>query len=103
MIKHIILWKIKEEFTEEEKGAIRENAKRELEALMGKIDGLVKMSVEIRPLSSSNADLMLDSVLRDAEALASYQKNPLHIAVADTFVRPFMCQRLCLDCPKDEQ
>ncbi len=102
MIKHIILWKIKEEYSEEEKRMIRENAKRELEALMGRIDGLIKMSVEIRPLASSNADLMLDSELRDTEALSSYQKNPLHIAVADTFIRPFMCQRLCLDCPKGE-
>ena len=102
MIKHIILWKIKEEYTEEEKQVIRQNAKRELEGLVGKIDGLLTVSVEIRPLPSSNADLMLYSELTDAEALAAYQKNPHHQAVANKFVRPFMCQRLCLDCPKDE-
>jgi len=102
MIKHIILWKIKEEYSEEEKCMIRQNAKRELEGLVGKIEGLLMVSVETRPLPSSNADLMLYSELNDAEALAAYQKNPHHQAVANTFVRPFMCQRLCLDCPKDE-
>ncbi len=102
MIKHIILWKIKEEYIEEEKQVIRQNAKRELEGLAGKIEGLLTVSVEARPLTSSNADLMLYSEFRDVEALAAYQKNPLHQAVANTFVRPFMCQRLCLDCPKDE-
>jgi len=102
MIKHIILWKIKEEFSEEEKAAIRLNAKRELEGLVGRIDGLVTVRVETRPLASSNADLMLYSELTDEKALAAYQKNPLHNAVADRFVRPFMCHRLCLDCPHDD-
>ncbi|MBQ4064599.1 MAG: Dabb family protein [Clostridia bacterium] len=99
MIQHIILWKIKEEFSSEEKAVIRENAKLELEGLLGRIEGLEKVWVETRRLASSNADMMLYTEFSDREALEGYQRHPLHNAVADAFVRPFVCQRLCLDVP----
>ncbi len=102
MIQHIILWKIKDEYSDEDKETIRTNAKQALEGLRGRIDGLIAVKVETRRLPSSNADLMLYTEMRDEAALAAYQKNPLHNAVADEFVRPFMCQRLCLDCPCEE-
>ena len=97
MIKHRILWKIKEEFRSERKREICQRAKEQLEGLVGQIDGLIDLAVEVNPLPSSNADLMLDSTLRDEEALAAYQRNPLHNAVANQFVRPYVCERLCLD------
>ena len=40
---------------------------------------------------------MLDSELESEEALKAYQKNPAHVHVADTFVRPFMQVRMCMD------
>jgi len=59
MVRHIILWKIKEEVKDPE--AAKAAMKRELEALMGKIDGLLEMEVITRPLPSCNADVMLKS------------------------------------------
>lgn len=97
MVKHIILWKMKDSLNEGEKAKVKEDAKRELEGLVGKIDGLRVIRVEIKSLSSSNADLMLYSEFDDEASLHSYAVNPLHNAVADTYVRPFMAQRLCLD------
>ena len=46
---------------------------------------------------SSGADVMLDSTLASADALQSYAVHPAHVAVADTFIRPFTEVRLCLD------
>lgn len=97
MVKHIILWKFKPEFSESEKAKIKENAKRELENLVGKVPGLIAIKLNINGLNSSNADMMLVSTLESAEALKEYQKHPDHIAAADNFVRPFTEQRLCLD------
>lgn len=97
MVKHIILWKLKEGYSAEEVKGIKENAKRELEGLVGKIDGLEKLTLEISGLPSSTADMMLNSEFVSAEALAGYSKNPIHCAVADTFVRPYTALRLCLD------
>lgn len=99
MIRHIILWKLRETLTAEEKEAICRNAKEALEGMVGKIEGLLTIKVEIQALPSSNADMMLYSELASENALAAYQKHPVHVAVADTYVRPFISQRLCLDCP----
>ena len=86
MIKHIILWKLKETLSEEEKAEARAEAKRRLEALNGKIDGMIDLKVITDRLPSSNADMMLDSTFETEEALAGYQVNPLHVEAA-TYVR----------------
>ena len=96
MVKHIILWKLKETLTEEEKTAARAEAKRRLENLNGKIDGMISLKVVTDRLPSSNADMMLDSEFETVEALAGYQVNPLHVEAA-TFVRSVVEARLCLD------
>lgn len=96
MVKHIILWKLKESLTEEEKTAARAEAKRRLEALNGKIDGMISLTVITDRLPSSNADMMLDSEFETVEALAGYQTNPLHVEAA-TYVRSVVEARLCLD------
>ena len=84
------------EFSESEKKQIKINAKENLEALKGKIPGLIDIKLNITGLASSNADMMLDSAFTDADALAAYQTNPLHVEAA-TFVRSIVAQRLCLD------
>lgn len=96
MIKHIILWKLKETLTDDEKAAARAEAKRRLEALNGKIDGMINLTVVTDRLPSSNADMMLDSTFETEEALAGYQVNPLHVEAA-TYVRSVVEARLCLD------
>ena len=96
MVKHIILWKLKESLTEEEKTAARAEAKCRLEALNGRIDGMISLKVVTDRLPSSNADMMLDSEFETVEALAGYQTNPLHLEAAG-FVRSVVEARLCLD------
>ena len=97
MVKHLILWKLKDELTAEEKQRIKQEIKTGLEGLLGKIPGLVEIKVQIEGLESSNADLMLDSVFTDEEALKGYSVHPAHVEVANTKVRPCTQIRLCLD------
>lgn len=97
MVKHIIIWTLKEELTNEEKTKIKAEAKCALEALSGNIEGLIDIKLITDLLPSSNGEMMLDSTFESTEALAHYQKHPLHVAAADTFVRPFTAQRLCID------
>lgn len=96
MVKHIILWKLKESLSDEEKTAACAEAKRRLENLNGKIDGMISLKVVTDRLPSSNADMMLDSEFETEEALAGYQVNPLHVEAA-TYVRSVVEARLCLD------
>ena len=77
MVKHIILWTLNPELSEEEKKAVKAGIKGRL--------------------ASSNADVMLDSTLESEEALKGYAKHPEHLAVANGKVRPYTVQRSCLD------
>lgn len=97
MVRHVILWKIKEEKSAEEKAQIKAGVKKGLEGLAGQIPGLLDIKVQADSLESSNADLMLDSSFTDEEALKAYAVHPAHVEVADTYVRPFMEVRMCLD------
>lgn len=97
MVKHIILWTLKE-MSQEEKAVVKAGIKEGLESLAGKIPGLldIKVITDGR-LESSTADLMLDSTFESFDALKAYSKHPEHVKVADEKVRPFTASRSCLD------
>ena len=97
MVKHIILWTLKDEYTKEQKESIKLGIKEGLEGLAGKIPGLIDIKVQIECLASSNAEVMLDSTFTDEAALKGYAVHPLHVEVADTKVRPYTATRSCLD------
>lgn len=97
MVKHIILWKLKEEVAGEAKEKVLREMKENLEALVGKVPGLTELRIVTAPLASSNADVMLDSTLESEDALKGYQSHPDHVAVANTYVRPYTEVRLCMD------
>ncbi len=97
MVKHIILWKLKEEFSEPEKAEIKAGIKAGLEGLAGQIPGLVEIKVNTEGLASSNMDLMLDSTFEDEGSLKAYAVHPAHVKVADENVRPYTAVRSCLD------
>ena len=97
MVRHIILWKLKEEYSGAEIDKIKTGIKDGLEGLAGQIPGLIEIKVHTSPLPSSNCDLMLESSFESEEALKAYSVHPAHVAVADSKVRPFVQTRLCLN------
>ena len=97
MVKHVILWTLKDQYSGAQMEAIKAGIKEGLEGLKGQIPGLVDIKVYTNGLSSSNTDLMLDSTFENEEALKNYATHPAHVAVADNKVRPFTASRNCLD------
>ena len=97
MVKHIILWTLKGSLTAQEKESVKTVIKDGLEALKGKIPGLLEIKVYKDGLASSSADLMLDSSFESLNALKLYASHPEHVAVADSKVRPYTAIRSCLD------
>ena len=97
MVKHIILWQLKDELTAEEKKEVKKGIKEGLEGLAGKIPGLTEIKVQTEGLATSNAEVMLDSTFVDEASLKGYATHPEHVAVADGKVRPYTKTRLCLD------
>ena len=79
MIKHIVMWKLKDEAL----GATAaENAKRlkeRLEALKGVVDGVIELEVGINTNPSEAAfDVVLYSVFETMDALEAYRTHPEH-------------------------
>ena len=97
MVKHIILWTLKDTLSEEEKRNVKVGIKEGLEGLAGRIPGMLQIRVQTEKLGSSNADLMLDSSFESEEALKGYAVHPAHVKVADEKVRPYTAVRSCLD------
>ena len=97
MVKHIILWQLKDELSADEKLKVKAEIKAGLEGLAGQIPGLIDIRVQTECLESSNADVMLDSSFEDEASLKGYAVHPAHVAVADGVVRPNTKTRVCMD------
>lgn len=97
MVKHIVFWTLKEAAGGKSKEDNALEIKRRLEALNGKIPGLITMEVGIDfSRSEASADAVLYSEFEDREALGAYQNHPEHIAVRE-FVGRVRSQRFLVD------
>ena len=79
MVKHVILWTLKDSLSPEEKAAVKNGIKEGLEGLAGRIPGLMEIKVYTEG------------------ALKGYAVHPEHVAVADGKVRPYTASRVCMD------
>ena len=95
MVKHMIIWKLKDEIEDKKTRALE--IKVALEGLVGKIDGLLEMKILTEGFDSSSGDIMMDSTFTSNDALKSYQVSPLHQKIANGLVRPSVQSRLSFD------
>ena len=83
MIKHIVMWKIKDSHNGESKSEIIEHVKNILEELKSKISEIIEIEVGLNFNPSEAAyDVVLYSTFNSREDLEIYQKHPDHLAVA---------------------
>ena len=97
MVNHIVMWNFKPEVPETEKETIKKTLEENLKSLVGKVPGLLTVEFVSNPLSSSTHDIALVTTLEKAEDVAVYGAHPEHVRVADTYVRPYVKDRACLD------
>lgn len=96
VVKHLVQWKLKGSLSPQEKATACAEIKRRLEALNGRIPGLLSLSVTYPLLGASTGDLLLDSTFTNEEALSGYQAHPLHLEAA-AYVRAQVEGRSCAD------
>lgn len=96
MVKHIVMWKLDDKFTDDEKKEIAETFKSNLEALSGLMSGVINIEVVITPLASSNVDIMLISEFDKVTTLDAYQVHPKHVEVA-SYLKGKVVSRNCMD------
>lgn len=93
MIKHIVMWKLKDDNKAENAAKVKEV----LEGLAGKIDGLTLIEVGIDfSATGVSGDIVLYSEFTTRAALDAYQVHPAHQEAA-AFVRSVVSDRLMVD------
>ncbi|EGT3616974.1 Dabb family protein [Clostridium perfringens] len=97
MIKHIVMWKLKDEAEGNSKAENAKIIKDSLEDLQGKFKEIVSLEVGIDVNKSEQAyDIVLYSTFNSLEDLDSYQKNPDHVK-AGSFVKKVASSRVVVD------
>lgn len=93
MIKHIVMWKFKDEATEADKLEM----KRQLEALKGVVPTLVDIEVGLNFSPCDPAkDMVLTTEFQTQDDLKAYASHPEHQKVV-AFVKPFVAERAVVD------
>lgn len=95
MVKHIVMWKLKEFAAGADKKANAIQMKKKLEALQGVVPGAYKMEVGLN-YNPAGFDVVLYSEFNDHDALEGYQIHPEHIRVQE-FVREVVSERASAD------
>ena len=91
MVKHIVLYTLKEGVDKKEAVSV---VKAQLEPLVGVIPGLVHM--EIRQAYHGGMDYALYSEFESKDALENYADHPAHLAAKEKFTH-YLATRVCAD------
>ena len=84
MIKHIVMWKIKDSHEGREKQALMNELKQQLENLRAEIPEIGSLEVGLNVSERPSAfDVVLYSEFADQAALGTYRDHPKHIQVAE--------------------
>lgn len=97
MIKHIVMWRLKDQAEGASKSENLQKMKAMLEALKGKISEIIQIEVGMNQLESPAAyDVVLYSEFASFEALNAYQIHPEHEKCKD-FIGKIACDRAVVD------
>lgn len=84
MIKHVVMWKLKDNAEGRSKIENLEYIKKELEVLKGEINEIKNIEVGINIVDDPGAyDLVLYSEFNSQKDLDIYQKHPSHVKIAE--------------------
>jgi hypothetical protein len=97
MVKHLVLWNLKDSALGDTKKNNALQIKEKLEALNGLIPGLLHLEVGLDfTEGTGNADVALYAELASPEALVAYQQHPAHLQVLP-FIKAVTSSRVAVD------
>lgn len=97
MIKHIVMWKLKDQAEGADKAANAREMKRRLDECANVVPGILKFEVMLaQPRLEATYDVVLYSEFDSREALAAYASHPTHKAVIP-FIGAIRSERQCMD------
>lgn len=97
MLKHIVMWVLKDEAEGATKAENAQKMKDMLEGLVGKVPGPVELEVGINiDPEGGVSDVALYTIFKDVEGLKGYAVHPEHLKVVD-FIKKVAAERRCVD------
>jgi heme-degrading monooxygenase HmoA len=97
MIKHIVMWKLKDQAEGAGRAANAAKMKALLDGCRDVVPGIVEFEVALaQPGLEATYDVVLYSVFADKAALDAYQDHPRHVAVKP-FIGAVRLERQCMD------
>ncbi len=96
MTNHIVLFKLKEELSAEQRAEIIAKFKRDIEALPATIDFIRSIRVDANVNPEESWHICLSSTFDSLEDVRRYAVHPDHVAVA-AYIKPFVAGRACTD------
>jgi heme-degrading monooxygenase HmoA len=97
MIKHIVMWKLKEEAEGADRATNAREMKRRLDDCASIVPGIITFEVTLaQPDLEATYDVVLYSEFADRAALAAYIAHPVHQAVVP-FIGAIREGRQCMD------
>jgi hypothetical protein len=97
MLKHIVMWKLKDTAENADKNTNARKMKEQLEACANLVPGILKLEVAIaQPGLEATYDVVLYSEFTDKAALDAYQSHPQHVALKP-FFGAIRDARQCMD------
>ena len=97
MIKHIVLWKLRDEMKATKAEATVQELKSRLEALKSRIPEIVSLEVGMNGNKTVAAwDIALYSEFADVSDLEKYQRHPEHLKVAE-YLKTIVLDRAVVD------
>lgn len=97
MVRHIVMFKLKEFDTPEAKEAKMQEIKIALEALIDKIDVLRMIRLDFNVNPAETWDIILTTELDSLADVNTYANHPEHVAVAKNIIGPVKADRACVD------
>ena len=97
MLKHIVMWKLKDQAEGLVRAANAQKMKELLDACAGIVPGILKFEVALaQPGLEATYDVVLYSEFADRAALDAYQDHPQHVALKP-FIGAVREARQCMD------
>lgn len=96
MVKHIVLFKLKESLSQEEKMSVMHQFKNAIEALPQTISFIRAIYVGLNCNPDEKWDICLDSTFDTLEDVKKYAAHPDHLAAAG-IIKDAKADRSCVD------
>ena len=97
MIRHIVMWKLKDEALGLQKPALAVELKKRLEALPSRVPGILALEVGLNVVEGETSrDVVLVSTFDSLATLKAYNEHPAHQEVV-AFVKQVVEERRAVD------